>query len=372
MILPAVESGCLYALRLFEVARSIDLAALASLPLPPAIHVRAGRLTFFGQLRSLLSMVHIGPRDIEIEPGEWIQTDCEVMLFNFGVAVACFQLPIARATANGNSTLTAAELARWVARLNQNDPITRVGREVVDRVLALTERALDRPSHDPLHETYTIASIQRFTEPCSIDQVLASNDVVRILLGESPDFRPAPSFHQQIVSHQYRYGCDDLCIVDWDAALIVDPKPNEDLIDLLALALTQLLEFQRFDTQLEQELKTLYDWTNELVAKWPWSSAARRRVDMVNRLLIDIGEFVDRSGNAFKITEDVYYARVYRGAIERFQVPAWRSSVMARQRAVSEIARPLYDRTQLGIAHALELTIIALIAFEIVMALFSK
>ena len=75
------------------------------------------------------------------------------------------------------------------------------------------------------------------------------------------------------------------------------------------------------------------------------------------------------SENAFKITEDVYYARVYRGAIERFQVPAWRNSVLARQRAVSEIARTLYDREQLGVAHSLELIIIALIAFEIVMAL---
>jgi hypothetical protein len=211
--------------------------------------------------------------------------------------------------------------------------------------------------------------VQRFAEPCSIDQVLSSSDVVRILLGELPDFVPAPSFHSQIVAHHYSYGCDDICIVDWDAAFIVDPKPNEDLVNLLTLALTQLLEFQRFDAQLERELNTLYDWTSVRVDRWPIVSPARRRVDVVNRLLIDIGEFVDRSENAFKITEDVYYARVYRGAIERFQVPVWRSSVLARQRAVSEIARTLYDRAQLGVAHSLELIIIALIAFEIVMAL---
>lgn len=372
MSLPNIEAGCLYALRLFEVAQSIDLATLAKLPLPPAIHVRPGRLTFFGQLRSLLSVAHIGPRDIEVEPGEWVQTECDVLLFAFGVAVACFQMPIARNSVNATGATTPAELARWVARLNQNNGITTAGRDVVDWFLGLTKDALDRPSHDPMHETYTIASVQRFSEPCSIEGVLASNDVVRILLGESPDFTPAPSFHQQIVSHQYRYGCDDLCIVDWDAALIVDPKPNEDLIDLLALALTQLLEFQRFDTQLEQELTTLYDWTSAPVINWPWTSGARRRVDMVNRLLIDIGEFVDRSANAFKVSEDVYYARVYRGAIERFQVPAWRSSVLARQRAVSEIARTLYDRTQLGVAHALEIIIIVLIAFEIAMALLKK
>jgi hypothetical protein len=309
MTLPDVDAGCLYALRLFEVAQSIDLATLANLPLPPAIHVRPGRLTFFGQLRSLLSVVHVGLRDVEIEPGEWVQAECNVLLFTFGVAVACFQMPTTPiGVRRGSGAASATDLAEWVARLNQNNTITTKGREVIDWLLGMTKEALDRPSHDPMHETYTIVSVQRFAKPCSIDEVLASDEVVRILLGESPEFTPATSFHQQIVSHQYRYGCDDLCIVDWDAAFIVDPKPNEDLIDLLALALTQLLEFQRFDTQLEQELKTLYNWKNELAPQWPWGSRAQRRVDMVNRLLIDIGEFVDRSANAFKITEDVYYA----------------------------------------------------------------
>ncbi len=369
MSLPEIASGTLYAFRLFEVAESIDITALSRLELPASISVRPGRLTFIGQLRNLLSVVALGSRDIEIEPGRWIQADCNVLLFGFGVAATCFQFPMSSKTsAAAESTTHPSELANWVASINQSVALTVAGREVVDRLLGLLRPVIDRPLNDQNHETYTIASVQRFAEPCSIDQVLSSPDVVRILLGEIPGFVPAPSFHAQMVGHHYRYGCDDICIVDWDAAFIVDPKPNEDLVNLLALALTQLLEFQRFDMQLERELNTLYDWTNERVDRWPFVSRARRRVDVVNRLLIDIGEFVDRSENAFKITEDVYYARVYRGAIERFQVPVWRSSVLARQRAVSEIARTLYDRAQLGVAHSLELIIIALITFEIVMA----
>ncbi len=365
MSLPEIASGTLYAFRLFEVAESIDIPALSNLELPASISIRPGRLTFIGQLRSLLSVAAMGPRDIEVAPGRWLQADCNVLLFSFGVAACCFQFPMS----SKESLTHPTELAEWVALLNQSAALTATGREVVERLLGLVGPAIDRPLRDPNHETYTIVSVQRFAEPCSTDRVLSSPDVVRILLGEVPSFVPAPSFHAQIVGHHYRYGCDDICIVDWDAAFIVDPKPNEDLVNLLALAMTQLLEFQRFDRQLEKELNTLYDWTNERVDRWPFVNRARRRVDVVNRLLIDIGEFVDRSENAFKITEDVYYARVYRGAIERFQVPAWRSSVLARQRAVSEIARTLYDRAQLGVAHSLELIIIALITFEIVMAL---
>lgn len=369
MSLPDLHSGSLYALRLFEVAESIDVSVLPSLPLPPATTIRPGRLTFFGQLRNLLTVADVGPRDIEVEPGRWVQCDTQVLLFTFGVAVASFQLRITpQGIGNNGNRVTMAELSNWVSALNQSPNVTAAGREVVERFIEQIRPALDRPQQDPNHETYAVVSIQQFAEPCTIERVLESNDVVRVLLGEAPDFVPARSFHQQIIGHHYQYGCRDVCIVDWDAAFIVDPKPNEDLIDLLSLALTQLLEFQRFDSQLERELNTLYDWTTETGAQSPWSNVARRRVDLVNRLLIDIGEFVDRSANAFKITEDVYYARVYMGAIERFQVPAWRSSVLARQRAVSEVARTLYDRAQLRVANSLELIIIALIAFEIVMA----
>ena len=370
MSLPEVTSGTLYAFRLFEIAESIHITKLSELDLPSHMAVRPGRLTFIGQLRSMLSVVTLGPRDVEIEPGIWVQAECNVLLFSFGVAATCFQFALDAKKPLANQPPTQpSEIAQWVATLNQSTALTAVGREIVERLLGLIGPAIDRPIEDPNHETYTIVSVQSFAEPIPIDRVLGSPDVVRILLGEAPSFVPAPSFHSQIVGHHYRYGCDDICIVDWDAAFIVDPKPNEDLVNLLALALTQLLEFQRFDYQLEREINTLYDWTNERVDHWPFVGRARRRVDVVNRLLIDIGEFVDRSENAFKITEDVYYARVYRGAIERFQVPVWRSSVLARQRTVSEIARTLYDRAQLGVAHSLELIIIALITFEIVMAL---
>ena len=369
MSLPDIASGTLYAFRLFEIAESLNITKLSELDLPANITLRPGRLTFIGQLRSMLAVLALGPRDVEIEPGNWVQVDCNVLLFTFGVAATCFQFSIDSKNAVANPPATKPEeLANWVAKLNQSPALTAIGRETVERLVGLIGPVIDRRIEDPNHETYTIVAVERFVEPFPIDRVLSSPDVVRILLGEVPGFVPAPSFQAQIVSHQYRYSCDDICIVDWDAAFIVDPKPNEDLINLLALALTQLLEFQRFDFQLEREINTLYDWTNEKVGHWPLVGRARRRVDAVNRLLIDIGEFVDRSENAFKITEDVYYARVYRGAIERFQVPVWRSSVLARQRAVSEIARSLYDRAQLGVAHSLEIIIIALITFEIVMA----
>jgi hypothetical protein len=372
--LPNIAQGSFHVYRLFEIAEEIDLAQLAQLSLPPSVTVRPGRLTFFGRLRSLLSVVAVGPRDVEVANGVWVQADATVLVFSFGVMATCFQVPVGKATSVQPmaAALTAADAAMAVARFNESAELTRVGRELTELVSGLIAPALVRPIEYAEHETYTLVTIQRFDQPCSIDAALGSPDLGRLLLGETPEWTPAPSFLAQLVSHHYRYDTNDLCVLDWNAAVAIDPSPTEDIPDLIALALTELLEFQRYDAILERELNALYDWTfdGHGAEGWWHPGRARQRVDRANRLLLEIGDFIDRSQNAFKISEDVHYARVYRGAIERFQVPAWRGSVQARQQAVAEVARTLYDRAQLSVAHSLEIIIILLIAFEIVLAFF--
>jgi hypothetical protein len=316
----------------------------------------------------------VGLRDVEISTGVWVQADCTVLVFSFGVMAACFQVPIGKANAAQPiaASLSAAQAATSIAQFNDSTELTRAGRELIELVSGLVGPALVRPIEYAEYETYTLLAIQRFNTPCPIDEVLRSPDLGRLLLGETPDWVPAPSFLDQLVSHNYRYKVDDLCVIDWNAAVSIDPNPTEDIPDVLALALTQLLEFQRYDAILERELNAFYEWTYQGHGsdRWWRPDKAQKRVDRVNRLLLDIGDFVDRSQNAFKISEDVHYARIYRGAIERFQVPAWRGSVQARQQAVGEVARTMFDRAQLSVAHSLEIIIILLIAFEIVYAFF--
>jgi hypothetical protein len=322
----------------------------------------------------MLSVATLGRRDVEVEPGRWLQADCNVLLFSFGVAAACFQFTIGKTNDVEPlaMTLSANEAALMVSRFNASTELSRIGRDLVGKLLDLVRPSLDRPIDYPEYETYTLLQVQSFVESITIDDVLKSPDLGRILLGETPDWQPAPSLLSQLASLSFRYSIDDVCVIDWDTAITIDPSPNEDIPDLLALALTQLLEFQRYDAILERELNTLYDWTtgDRPGENWVRPGRASKRVDQVNRLLIDINEFVDRSQNAFKLTEDVHYARIYRAAIERFQVPAWRNAVLARQHTVAELSRTLYDRAQLSVAHVLEIIIILLISFEIVYAFF--
>lgn len=374
MNLPDIVQGGFYAYRLFEVAEEINLRHLERLSFPVPVSVRPGKLTFFGRLRSLLNVVVLGSRELQLENGLTIQVDCTVLVFNFGVLAPCFYIPIghSNSVAPVAPALSAAQAASLIAQLNDSRVLTELGRSLSATVAEMIAPAIVRPIQYDEYESYTLLNIQRFAEPVSIDKVLCSEDLARLLLGETPDWVPAPSFLEQLVKHHYRYSVDDLCVIDWNAAVNIEPNPTEDIPDLIALALTQLLEYQRYDSILETELDLLYEWTSQGkgVVRWWRPGLAQKGVDRVNQVLLDIGDFIDRSQNAFKITEDAHYARIYRGAIERFQIPAWRSTVVARQQAVAEVARAMYDRAHLSLAHSLEIIIILLIAFEIVYAFF--
>jgi hypothetical protein len=152
MSLPAITSGTLYAYRLFEVAEEVDLAVLGRFELPASITIRPGRLSFFGRLRGLFSVAALGLSDVELEPGRWVQAETTVLVFSFGVAAACFQIPIGNATAAQavGATLSPADAARLVALLNGSPALTQSGQKAVERLLQLIGPARAKPRPLPI------------------------------------------------------------------------------------------------------------------------------------------------------------------------------------------------------------------------------
>jgi uncharacterized Rmd1/YagE family protein len=70
-----------------------------------------------------------------------------------------------------------------------------------------------------------------------------------------------------------------------------------------------------------------------------------------------------------KLIDDLYLAKVYAATADRLHLDAWRSSVESKLRVMHEIFEILNRRAATYRAEALELTIIILIAVEIVLGL---
>jgi uncharacterized Rmd1/YagE family protein len=95
-----------------------------------------------------------------------------------------------------------------------------------------------------------------------------------------------------------------------------------------------------------------------------------RLAGQLHTLLAEVTEVSERIDNALVVTEDVYLAKVYRAALEQYRVDDWRVAVDRKLSIVRDTYTALYDEAMAARAEVLEITIVLLIALEIVLAFF--
>jgi uncharacterized Rmd1/YagE family protein len=77
---------------------------------------------------------------------------------------------------------------------------------------------------------------------------------------------------------------------------------------------------------------------------------------------------VERADNAFKVTDDVYLARVYEKALQIFRERSWRSGIDRKLGIIRDTYGMLNAEAQAARGEILEISIVLLIVFEIVLS----
>ena len=286
-------------------------------------------------------------------------------LFDFGVC--SLQLKV-RASPN----LTWTEFAEFARALDgQRDDEAIFARELA----VLLERiapAVERAAVAPLAEEYKVYRIDRLrgrdgpTGTTPVGQALSEPQLVALLLSERRALSPK-TLHE-LVPHRFSYYHDDLTVLSWESALVVEPRDDDrDVEYVLEFANAQLLELRVFDLQLDAELPALYDRV---------ATVRRRRglrlrgpfreilADLQTRVA-HITETVERVENALKVTNDVYLAHVYAAALELFREQAWRRGIERKLGILRETYAMLNSEGQAARAELLEVTIVLLIVAEL-------
>jgi hypothetical protein len=248
---------------------------------------------------------------------------------------------------------------------------------LLDRELAaLLERlrpAIERPGFAPVSESYVVFRVNRLLRddgtPAS-PSVLTDELLVPLLLNERTQLSTAA--RRELLPNRFSYYEDDLTVLTWDNALIVEPRVHDrDVEYVLEFANAQLLELRFYDAVLDAELPRMYDRI----------AAARRRrhplptwryrtlLGALQTQLGDITEIVERADNALKMTDDVYLARIYAAAVEIFRAGAWRRGIERKLTIVRETYEMLNDEAQAARVELLELAIVVLIVADIVIGL---
>ncbi len=213
----------------------------------------------------------------------------------------------------------------------------------------------DLPIDPGFYEDYTIFITDH------TDEAL---DPVVLLLGE--DMVYSAQTREDLLKNSLSYGIDDLTILSWDSALLVSPDAPGDLIDIIEYAAVQALEFRYYDRVLTQQMERMYEDIGGTERRSQLRRIARYRSIMTRLMetLADISEITDKVDNLIKITEDIYYARVYAMALGVLRISQWRSSVNRRIELIHRNYAMLSDEVNIQHSHLLEIIVILLIAFE--------
>jgi hypothetical protein len=189
-------------------------------------------------------------------------------------------------------------------------------------------------------------------------------DITALILAE-PNEILSESMKKSTLENVFQYSKDDLVVVDWNSALVVEPNGSMDVPLVIEFAVNQQLEMRYYDDILDQRLNTLY---NEVVGrkKGILSNKYSRLAEEASQIYLEISEIVENVENSFKTVGDFYLATIFRASSKRFRFDDWQRSINDKLSNLAEVSKLLHSEVNESRNQMMEMIIIALIAIEVI------
>ena len=353
--------------RIFDVGYGIDLdAAIALLAANMPERVRPER----GEAQA----IHIANPPITVAlgadrltiAGHQYTVDISARIFDFGVVSLRIRIPTP-------AELSWDEFTQFGNRVDAPAETNRLFAQHLEQLMQRAGSAVERLRIAGVTEDYAVYRISRLRNAngdAIAAEALRDIDVVPLLLNEQ---RPlSGDARRELLPHRFSYYADDLAILTWDNALIVDPSPDDetDVQYVLEFANAQLLELRYYDALLDAELPRMYDRVAS--ARTGIRAFRNRKLNTVlgalQQAVADSTEIVERVENSLKVTDDVYLARVYAAALEIFRGRVWRAGIDRKLSIIRDTYGMLNDEAQAARSEVLEISIVILILAEMLLA----
>lgn len=354
-------SGHVTAFFLFDIGDAINLQGVRDAidqSVPALISTRPSTPTYLQYSQPPLA----------VDGGVIGEPDCDgfkvrLKVFDYGIVSVALTRPLPQTW----DALLPAGLA-WQEDLTLPERAERICRLFLSRVGG----AILRPRDTFLSEDYWVFTIESGRGSPRADELLDANApaIVQLLRGEREQL--SAQEREETLRHRISYYQSDVVIATWSSAVVYDTAEGaRGVLEILEFANSQLLECRYYDRRLDAELARIYaglqagGWRQTLVRR-RYARAARQ----VHTLFIEINELTDRSENALKFVGDVYAARVYAMTAARLGLEQWRANIREKLKTVDDIYRFAVEHASMARGEFLELTVIVLIALEILLLSF--
>ncbi|MBL7716137.1 MAG: hypothetical protein JNL01_11795 [Bdellovibrionales bacterium] len=363
---PLIQKGSIIIYRVFDVAGEINLVEVERI-----YRARSGgtRLSIARGGRNSPIMRNA---PVRVELGETVfklgleqvKADVSVKIFDYGVLSLSYNLAIPPRTSFSQLISRAGLINGDLPGTEELDELAKKhAAEVLNTILAATKNPVMWSTFED-YALYFLESIEGIDKPSKWMKV---GKIPELLLGEPIDPISTNS-REGILEIANQYSENDLAVIDWNSAVVIEPTGQKDIPDVIEFALTHLLEFRFYDDLLDRRLASLYDAIEEKRNEVLKSSFAKLSRD-ANSKFLEFSEFLERIDNSLKVVGDFYLAVVFRAALRRFRIKDWQQSLTRKLNLMAQVSQLLQAEVNVYRSHILELIIIALILFEVIQAI---
>lgn len=128
----------------------------------------------------------------------------------------------------------------------------------------------------------------------------------------------------EILQSKVAYSNEDLAIVDWEGAVVIDGDNDfESQLELLRIGNYQLLRYRLLDQKVEESLEHVRDVVGNKKKKFVGSSLVKNTIENKLSLLLDF----DKVDQSLLLVGDWYSAKLYKIIMEEFYIDDWRNLV---------------------------------------------
>ena len=360
---PLIQSGFCYVNFAYDAARSINLELAdrrihETTERPTIAHKR--RTPSYFEYQPLPLRVSQDAQTLRIATYE-TRPSVDLMIYDFGAIAVIYALPIAG---------PLADLLALSEELYDNEMLLADSRLRIDQILKVMGDAASQTHASPFVEDYVIFHVESFAERLDPEALCASHarPIAQILRAERQKLSVQEM--EDALAVRVSYGADDVTVVDWNAALLLD-REGEDIRGVIEFANVELLEMRYVDQKLDRALDQAYQTLSR--RSWGLSRIFKSYgadLRSLAELQVDNATLFEGVNNTLKLLGDQFLARVYRMVNRRFHLDEWDESILRKLETLESIYEKISDQASTRRMEVLEWVIILLIALSLALEFF--
>ncbi len=353
-----IKSGKILIYRLYDVAHEINLPGVEERLHAEARRLKIERKPFSKALEFANPPVVFQLKSIEWESGgRRFPVNIHGKAYDFGVLSIILEIPL--------QNITLSEFEETAAIVSKSETLKEESRTHLNQTISALGSAIVGYNLSRFEEDYTVFFVEALEPALSAEDFLRHCDVSRLMSGEQKIL--SGRMKEDLLQHRYSYFEDDLVILNWDNALMIEPSGSMEIADILEFANAQLLELRYYDDVVDRELGSIHRDISEKGALSIWKIKKYERLAAeVMKTIAELMGITEKIDSALKVTEDVYYAKIYLAALRLFRVKDWEGSIKKKLDIASNTYDMLYREIANKRTELLELVIVILIILEIV------